>query len=146
MEMGYRLPSDEEIISAIILCMVENSTVHSQHELGELVRKIIAREGSPTLVSDRRIRRIAVSNRLVRLELHYRNSGRAAGDACVVCGGKMKKKRNRTVEGKTITIGYRCPSCGYSTGTKAELPARYVFHAGKNIHIARSGMWSDTFG
>jgi len=136
--MAYRLPGEKEIISAIVLCMVEHNTVHSQRELGRLVRSILSRDATEEfLVSDRRIRKIAIANGLVKLELRYRDAELKNGKFCPICGQRLRRTRNWTLDGKKVALGISCDRCGYRSGRRGSLPARYIFHARKDSRIAR---------
>ncbi len=46
---------------------------------------------------------------------------------CPVCGARLRKVRNMTVFGGTVTLGYRCDRCRYWTGLRKRVPTRYIF-------------------
>ncbi len=126
--MAYRIPSSEVIVKAIISCIGDYGVIYSQRKLGELVRKKIQETEHLYQVSDERIRRLAVSNHLVELELKYKESMRGKlPHKCPICGSLLKRIKNMTIDGGTVTLGYSCKTCRYWTGLKKNVPARYVF-------------------
>ncbi len=126
--MAHKLPSDDEIAMAIISCLREYGIVNSQKKLGELVRRKIRDTESSYIVSDMRIRRIAVYRKLVELELKYKEERHSnLPHKCPICGSKLKRLKNMTVFGGTVTLGYTCIGCKYWTGLKRNVPARYIF-------------------
>lgn len=128
MPMVYRIPSEKEIVMAIASCIRDYGVINSQRKLGELVRKKIQEGEHLYHVSDERIRRLAVSNNLVELELKYKESkGGKLPHKCPICGSRLKRLKNMTIDGGTVTLGYTCGTCRYWTGLKKNVPARYVF-------------------
>lgn len=126
--MAYKIPSQEQIVSAIIACMGVYGIVYSQRKLGELVRKKIKETEHLYQVSDERIRRLAVSRHLVELDLRYKEAKKGKlPHKCPICGSRLKRLKNMTIDGGTVTLGYACQTCRYWTGLKKNVPARYVF-------------------
>ena len=126
--MAYKIPSKEEIVNAIASCMSDYGVINSQHKLGDLVRKKIQEREQLYHVSDERIRRLAVNHRLVDLELKYKEArGGRLPHKCPICGSKLNRLKNMTIDGGTVTLGYSCQTCKYWTGLKKNVPARYVF-------------------
>ena len=126
--MSHKLPSEEDIAKAIVSCLSEHGVVNSQRKLGELVRQKIKGEESSYIVSDKRIRKIAISRKLVELELKYKEERYSSlPHKCPICGSRLKRLRNMTVYGGTVTLGYICNGCKYWTGLKRNVPARYIF-------------------
>lgn len=128
--MSYRLPATEVLAVAIVDVLREHRSVDSQAKFVELVRGKLRDIDPEYAVTEERLRRVAVRSALVTMEVESRDSGkRARMKACPVCGGRMEKVRNRTVFGGTTTLGYRCDTCPYSTGSTRRIPTRYVFRS-----------------
>jgi predicted RNA-binding Zn-ribbon protein involved in translation (DUF1610 family) len=126
--MAYRKPSDTEILEAIKDTLQRHGVVNSQRKMTELVLKELRRHDSDYSVSEERVRRLAIDNGLAKVEIHARESAkRTSARDCPVCGGKTVKIRNETVYGGTVTVGYKCKTCGYWTGLKQRVPTLYVF-------------------
>lgn len=126
--MAYKIPSNELVVGAIISCMSSYGIINSQRKLGELVRKKVKETEHLYQLSDERIRRLAVSNHLVELELRYKEAGEGKlPHKCPICGSKLKRLKNMTIDGGTVTLGYACQTCRYWTGLRRNVPARYVF-------------------
>jgi hypothetical protein len=126
--MPYRVPSDTEVVDAIKSTLQRHGVVNSQKKLTELVLRELRRHDSDYSVSEERVRRLAIENDLAKLEIRCRDADkRTAAGACPVCGGRMKRIRNLTVYGGTVTAGYRCSTCGYWTGIKCRVPTLYIF-------------------
>ncbi len=126
--MAHKLPDDDEIARAIVACLSEYGIVNSQKKLGELVREKIREQESSYLVSDRRVRRVAVSRKRVELELKYKEQKYSSlPHKCPICGSKLRRLKNMTIYGGTVTLGYICGACKYWTGLKRNVPARYTF-------------------
>lgn len=71
---------------------------------------------------------MAIDNGLAKVEIHARESDKkTSARDCPVCGGKTFKLKNETVYGGTVTVGYKCKTCGFWTGLKQRVPTRYVF-------------------
>jgi len=128
--MSYRVPSAEVLAVAIADVLREHESVGSQALFTALVREKLRDLDPEYAVAEERVRRTAVQLDMVRMEVQSRDSGkRARMKVCPVCGGRMLKKRNRTLSGGTTTLGYRCEKCPYSTGSTRRIPTRYVFHS-----------------
>lgn len=126
--MQYRIPADEDVARAIVSCLNEYGIINSQRKLGELVRQKIRDVESAFLISDRRIRMIAVGRGLVELELKYKEARNSKlPHKCPICGSKLTRLKNMTIYGGTVTLGYSCRSCRYWTGLRKNVPSRYIF-------------------
>jgi len=126
--MAYRKPSDTEVLEAIKDALHRHGVVSSQRKMTELVLKELRRHDSDYSVSEERVRRLAIQNDLATIEIHGRDSRqKTRAGACPVCGGKTKRIRNLTVYGGTVTMGYKCTTCGYWTGLRQRVPTLYVF-------------------
>ncbi|MBX8632202.1 MAG: hypothetical protein J9259_06770 [Thermoplasmata archaeon YP2-bin.285] len=126
--MPYRIPSDEDIAKAVTSCINEYGIINSQRKLGELVRQRIKDIQNDYSVSDRRVRMVAIAKNLVDLELKYKEGGEGKlPHKCPICGSKLKRLKNMTIYGGTVTLGYSCSNCRYWTGLRKNIPSRYVF-------------------
>ena len=126
--MAYRKPSDTEILEAIRDALQRHGVINSQRKMTELVLKELKRHDSDYAVGEERVRRLAIDNGLAKVEIHARESTKkTSARDCPVCGGKTHKIRNETVYGGTVTVGYKCRTCGFWTGLKLRVPTRYVF-------------------
>src|SRR2546422_1753827 len=102
--------------------------VSSQRALKRLIEREV--RGSENFrVGEERIRRLAIESGLTRLEIHAREANEKRGlTKCPVCGERVKRLKNMTVFGGTVTLGFKCPKCGYWSGLRRRVPTRYVFH------------------
>ncbi len=123
----YRIPSAERVAEALGRVFATRHEVDSQHRLKLLVEKDLRGE-EKFRVGEVRLRQIAIDTGLLDLEIHCRESEKKTSlYKCPVCGDRLKRLRNMTVYGGTVTLGYRCDRCKYWTGLKRRVPIRYVF-------------------
>ena len=123
--MSYRIPSEEEVVKAIENCLARTPHMRSQRELCEAVSAELACQDQDYRIGAQRIRRIAVRNNLVKLEITYSSTDRPLSDTCPVCGGNLRSIRNRTLYWDTVELMRNCDSCGYSAKGTETRPARY---------------------
>jgi uncharacterized protein with PIN domain len=127
--MVYHIPSDEEILGAVKNVFQKYHTVQSQHKLKKLVEKELQTKKKQLHVSEPRLRTLVLNSGFVQVEIHTRD-----GDPdkllnrCPVCGGSLKRVKNKTIYGGEVTLEFRCALCGYWTGKKKKIPILYVFH------------------
>jgi DNA-directed RNA polymerase subunit RPC12/RpoP len=123
----YRIPKDDVIRAAIGRVFQTRHEVPSQRALKSLVEREV--RGSENFrVGEERVRRLAIESGGVGLEIHTRESDEKRGlTKCPVCGERVKKLKNMTVFGGTVTLGFKCPRCGYWSGLRRRVPTRYVF-------------------
>ncbi len=125
--MGYKIPSGEQVLTALRSVLSRRRIVNSQRRLRALVEKELQKEDDYR-VGGVRLRRIALDADMVDLEIICRESDtRRSLIKCPVCGERLKKVKNLTVFGGTVTLGYKCPACPYWTGLKQRIPSRYIF-------------------
>ncbi len=123
----YRIPSDERIKESLARVFATRHEVDSQRKLKALVEKDLRGEEA-FRVGGTRLRRIAIESGLVDLEIRCRETQEMKSlIRCPVCGERLRRVRNMTVFGGTVTLGYRCSRCHYWTGLKRRVPTRYVF-------------------
>ena len=126
--MAYRIPSDTEVVKAIKDVLDRHGVINSQRKLTELVQRSLRRHDSDYRVSEERVRKLAIANGLATLEIRCRDTkGKTSAGACPVCGGRTKRIKNLTVYGGSVTMGYRCSTCGYWTGLRNRVPTLYIF-------------------
>ena len=125
----YSIPKDVEVVLAIRNVLARYKSVRSQKALKDKVEQELNFGGGNFRVGEERVRRLAVISGVARLKVHTKATGKAGKmNGCPVCGDKLKASRNKTVYGKTIITGYRCPKCEYWTESKnMHIPSRYEF-------------------
>lgn len=124
---GYRIPSNERVRESLTRLFATRHEVDSQRRLKVLVEKDLRGE-EKFRVGEVRLRQIAIESGLVELEIQCRESEEMKSlIRCPVCGERLRKVRNMTVFGGTVTLGYRCGRCRYWTGMRRRVPTRYVF-------------------
>jgi len=123
----YRIPSEEQIRAAIARVFQTRHEVASQRALRHLVEREL--RGSENFrVGEERVRHIAIDSGIVVLQIHTREADQKRGlTKCPVCGERVKRLKNMTVWGGTVTLGFKCPKCGYWSGLRRRVPVRYVF-------------------
>lgn len=123
----YHIPSEERLRDALARVFSTRHEVDSQHRLKLLVERDL--KGDCVFrVGESRLRRVAIASGLVALEIHCRETETMRSlNKCPVCGERLRKLRNMTVFGGTVTLGYKCGRCGYWTGLRVRVPTRYVF-------------------
>jgi len=123
----YRIPSDDRVRASLARVFSTRRAVNSQRQLKRLVEKDLKGE-EDFRVGEPRLRQIAIDSGRLDLEIHCRETGeRRSLVRCPVCGERLRRVRNMTVFGGTVTLGYRCARCTYWTGLRKRVPTRYVF-------------------
>ncbi len=126
--MVWRLPEDDVVVEAVRRALEARRTMGSQRELRERVLRELRREDPKLTASGPRIRRLALTSGLARVEISWRETDRkVALFKCPVCGSRLRPMRNETVFGGTVTLGFRCPVCPFRSGIKRMEPTRYEF-------------------
>lgn len=123
----YRIPSDERVKESLVRVFATRHQVDSQHKLKGLVEKDLKGE-ERFKIGEPRLRLLAIESGLLDLEIHCRDTEEMKSlIKCPVCRARLRRVRNMTVFGGTVTLGYRCDRCKYWTGLKRRVPIRYVF-------------------
>ncbi len=123
----FAVPTDEEVLAALREVLGTRRVVNSQRELKALLQRQLGATGDKR-VSGPRARLLAMRSGLIELQVHCREmDGVRSLFVCPVCGHRLKRLRNMTVFGGSVTIGYRCTKCPYWSGMKRRVPTRYVF-------------------
>ncbi|MCI4344496.1 MAG: hypothetical protein L3J87_02590 [Thermoplasmata archaeon] len=97
----------------------------------EIVRRL--RRADPELaVGGTRVRRLLLETPGVIVRVRYgERPGPPPTERCPVCGGDLRPIPNRTLDGTTVTVGYRCTRCAYWTRLRRRVPVRYIFERGR---------------
>lgn len=124
---SYRIPKDEHVLAALRRATATKRVVDSQGKLKRLVDRELKAE-DVFHVGEQRLRRLAIESGLFELRIDTRETDeRRSLTKCPVCGSRVRRVRNMTVFGGTVTLGYQCGTCGYATGLRRRVPVRYVF-------------------
>ncbi len=124
---SYRIPKDDQVLAALRRATDLKPIVDSQRKLKRIVdREMRGEEGFK--VGEGRLRKIAIDSKLFELRIQTRETGQKKSLVrCPVCGDRLRRLRNATVFGGSVTLGYKCPTCGYWTGLRRRVPVRYTF-------------------
>ncbi len=123
----YRVPSEELVKASLVRVFSTRHAVNSQRQLKRLVEKDL-KSKETYRVGEPRLRQIALDSGLLDIEIHCRETEeRRSLVRCPVCGERLRRVRNMTVFGGSVTLGYRCDRCRYWTGLRRRVPTRYVF-------------------
>lgn len=123
----YQIPKDEQVLSALESVFSAHRSVNSQRRLKKLVESELSNEENYR-VGEVRLRHLAIDVPWIDIEIYCRVSPeKRALVKCPVCKGRLKKVRNLTVFGGTVTLGFKCEKCGYSSGLRRRIPILYVF-------------------
>jgi len=124
----YKIATVEMAVVAIRNVFAKHRTITSQRLLKSLVDKEMEEGGEPYKIAEKRLRLLTLDNGIATVLIEYRESEtKRAISMCPVCGERLKRARNMTVFGGTVTLGYNCPSCGYNTGARRRVPVKYTF-------------------
>jgi hypothetical protein len=127
--MSYRIPPAELLADAIKAVLDRHPMVGSQRRLTILVLRELRKMDPGYTASEERIRKVAIDHGLAKLEIHAREGEeKSRYSRCPVCDSKMRRVRNETIFGGTVTLGYKCTKCPYWTGMRKRIPIRYVFY------------------
>ena len=127
--MGYHIPIDSDIKSALETVLKKLNVVSSQNKLKSLVTEELNKKDDKFGVTGSRIRNIAISSNFVKVEIHSREGDiKRPITKCPVCGSSLKQVKNLTIWGGEVTIKLKCVKCNYWTGKNKRIPTRYIFH------------------
>src|SRR5438876_12115642 len=128
---SYRIPSDDRIRDSLVRVLSTRPMVDSQRRLKQLIEKDLKGD-EKYRVGEPRLRHLAIESGLVDLEIRCRDTEEMRSlIKCPVCGARLKKVRNMTVYGGTVTLGYRCERGQDRTGCGRRGPTRDLFHGGQ---------------
>lgn len=126
--MGYKIPAEKEVASAIKAVLKKFISVSSQRRLKRLVSSELACLNPSYKVSQKRARLVAIKSGIANIEIHAKEG--AAADKftiCPVCFSRLIPIKNKTLYNWEVTLGYKCRKCSYWSGRKIRMPVRYVF-------------------
>ncbi len=127
--MVYEIPEEREVEKIVLRILSRRGIVESQAELLREVLKHLHRKNKNYKLSGKRMRIIALQSGKVKIEIRYKLSDKSVEsiEKCPVCGGKMVKIENSTLDGGKVIIGFKCLNCPYWTGKQLRVPVRYIF-------------------
>ena len=128
-EERFHVPKDEEVAGAVVRAIQERGPFRSQKQFRAAVVDALRATDPKATVGEERLRRIALRSKMVHLELDYRDGTGQVAEACPVCGAALRRVKNRTLNRKTVVVGFECPKCVYRTPSEKLRPARYQFSA-----------------
>ncbi len=127
--MSYRVPSTAVLAKVIGEVMRDHPTIGSQRQLTKYVRAKLLEIDAMYSVTEERVRRVGIMLDEFKVQIQTRETDQKSTYArCPVCGSKMRKVRNRTVYGGSVTLGYRCTLCPFWMGIRGRIPVRYAFY------------------
>jgi hypothetical protein len=125
----YRRPDTETVRWAARRALARGGKAYpSQAALRRAVLPLLHQRDPLFSLGGRRMRALLVDVPGLALRVRYaeRPTRRPLG-RCPVCAGRLRPIRNRTLLGDAVTLGWRCPRCGYWTHLRRRVPVRYVF-------------------
>ena len=122
--MKYKIPKTEIMKIVVRATVAEKKEIGSMRLLGSEVNKKLKLIDENYRASEERCKEIALETVKVRTSVSKKIYG---GKECPVCKKKIKPIKNRTINGNSTTVGYRCPNCGYTSSRYLRSPARYIF-------------------
>src|SRR5439155_26395651 len=124
---SYRIPSDDRIRDSLVRVLSTRPMVDSQRRLKKLIEKDLKGD-EKYRVGEPRLRQLAIESGLVDLEIRCRDTEKMQSlIKCPVYGARLKKVRNITVYGGTVTLGYPCQPFQPLTGCRRQWPAPDIF-------------------
>jgi hypothetical protein len=131
--MPYKIPKDEDTLTAIQRVILRFGTINSQQQLKELVQQELRGIDPLYNLGAARVRTIALKSKFIRVEIKYRTwpNHKEKLKRCPVCNEVVHRIKNKTLSGDVITIGYKCTKCPYNSDIPIKIPSRYIFSARK---------------
>ncbi|HHF58624.1 MAG TPA: hypothetical protein ENL44_00280 [Thermoplasmatales archaeon] len=121
-----RFAGEYDVVEALKKIFREHKVIVSQKRLKEIVSRVLGDEK----VGERRLRIIAINNRIARLKIFTRESKKMfSSDRCPVCNSKISVVKSRDIWGEDSKIEYICRKCGYRSGIRKRIPTKYVFYS-----------------
>jgi len=127
--MSYSIPSDEEVQDALRYVMRRNKGINSLNKLRNLVLSELKNKDPNYTVGFERMRKLAVTAPFIKTDIYARKSDKkdSLKGKCPVCENKLEKRKNETIFGGSVTLGYKCKKCPYWTTLERRIPTRYSF-------------------
>jgi len=121
-----RFAGEYDVVEALKKIFREHKVIVSQKRLKEIVSRVLGDEK----VGERRLRIIAINNRIARLKIFTRESKKMfSSDRCPVCNSKISVVKSRDIWGENSKIEYICRKCGYRSGIRKRIPTKYIFYS-----------------
>lgn len=129
-EPAYRRPPDEEVVAAATKVVLDQGTVAPLRRLRELVEEELRDRDPRYVVSESRLRHLALRSGLIKVVIRVRMGGATPVlSQCPVCGSRLSRGTNMTLTGGATQVGYKCARCPWWTGREHRIPSHYTFVA-----------------
>jgi DNA-directed RNA polymerase subunit RPC12/RpoP len=126
----HHVAAEETRAAALELLRRTRGPFPSQQELVRAVRRRLRSDDPLAVIGGPRLRRILLTTDGVRVDVEFAERDvQGPLTRCPVCGTELVPIRNRTLDAAAVTLGARCPSCGYWTHRRRRVPVRYTFRA-----------------
>lgn len=131
----WHRPAPEEVRRAAEAVLARaRGPVPSQGALLRAVGPVLRAEDPLFALGGRRLRAVLLAVPTVRVAVEFaERPSRRPLTACPVCRGPLVPIRNSTLLGDRVTLGHRCPRCGYWTHLKRRVPVRYAFRLRSSV-------------
>jgi hypothetical protein len=117
--MTYKIPSDEEVVTAIQRIILKHHTIVSQHKLKNMVEEELRTLDDEFRVSGSRIRRLVLKSKYFHLEIDYKQPPKAddkkdlkSRSVEATKQGKRKRKPTKPKKPQKEKKLRACPVCG----------------------------------
>jgi len=121
-----KFATEYDIVKALNDVFKEHKVIVSQRRLKEIISKIL----KDKKVGEKRLRVVAVSNKIVRLKILTRESrAKFSSSKCPVCGSTISIVKSRDIWGERSKVEYVCRRCGYRSGIRKRIPTKYIFYS-----------------
>ena len=126
---AYRIPPADLVAS---LAQRELRAARKEAPTQAMIHRSVEarlREEDPAFrLGPARLRSILLRSPRVSVRIQYaQRPSRRPLQWCPVCGEEIRPLRNRTLEGDTVILGWRCTRCPFWTPVRRRVPARYAF-------------------
>lgn len=119
----------DELVRKLRNVAAMHPVVETQRALVELVEREFREDGQEVRLDPRRVRRLALQEGVFKVDIEYALKGNLPRyRQCPVCSTRLKRIETRDLFGKVRKTHVSCPTCGFWTGNRKQVPRRYVFH------------------
>lgn len=126
----HHVPAEEVRSVALELVRRARGPFASQRVLVRAVRRRLRADDPLAALGGPRLRRLLITTPGVRVDVEFaERSALGPLTRCPVCGSEVVPIRNKTLDAAAVTLGFRCPTCGYWTHRRRRVPVRYTFRA-----------------
>lgn len=115
--MAYKIPSDEEVLTAVQRVILKHHTITSQKRIKEFVEKELRTLDKDFRVSGSRIRKLVLKSKYFHLEMDYKvPPGEVGKDKSKVRSSNKSRSKKPKKKGKAVKAGSgarlrSCPVC-----------------------------------